>query len=56
VSSECCVTSDFMVLYSIYIYIYFVTFLTLPFSELRLVGLALDLVDIPQSFSVGRVI
>jgi len=34
----------FMVLYTVYL-ILFVTFFTLPFTELILVGLALDLVD-----------
>jgi len=40
------VCSVFMVLY-IYIVIFFGSILFLPFSELRLVGLALDLVDWP---------
>jgi len=33
------------------VHMYFVTFFTLPFNELSLVGLAVDLVDLPLSFS-----
>jgi len=44
------VSSVFIVLY-IYIKSFLFTSFSLPFSELSLVGLALDLVDQPSSFT-----
>jgi len=49
-SSKClCVSLIFMVL--LYFFSKFVSFFTLPFNELSLVGLVLGLVDYPLSFS-----
>ena len=43
--TSACVSSVFMVLYSVYIKKNIVTFFALPFGEVSLVRLALDLVD-----------
>jgi len=38
-------TSQELVIFGLHVFNFFVTFCTLPFSELSLVGLTLDLVD-----------